>query len=163
MLKHILALSTLLLGLLGSLAMAQQSSQDNMKAYPPAEEGMKRVVVHLEPKQEEDDYRIELMVGKAVEVDTVNRFFFSGSLEEETIQGWGFPKYIVKQLGPMAGTRIGTDPDQPKAKRFVGLGGEPKLLRYNSKLPVVVYVPKDAEVRLRVWVATPQPLTMNEG
>jgi ecotin len=124
---------------------------------------MKRLVVYLEPKEEEEDYRVELMVGKTVEVDAPNRFFFAGSLEEETIEGWGFPKYLVKQIGPMAGTRIGVDPDAPKVKRFVRLGGEPKLLRYNSKLPLVVYVPKDAEVRMRVWVATPQPLTINEG
>ncbi len=159
MFKSFLTLSILILG---SFAMAQQP-QDNMKAYPPAADGMKRVVVYLESKEEEDDYRIELMVGKTVEVDAANRFFFSGTLEEETIEGWGFPKYIVKQIGPMAGTRIGVDPDAPKIKRFVKLGGEPKLLRYNSKLPVVVYVPKDAEVKLKVWVASPQPVTLNEG
>lgn len=153
---------TLCILLLGSFAMAQQP-QDNMKAYPPAADGMKRVVVYLESKEEEDDYRIELMVGKTVEVDAANRFFFAGTLEEETIEGWGFPKYIVKQIGPMAGTRIGVDPDAPKVKRFVKLGGEPKLLRYNSKLPLVVYVPKDAEVKLKVWVASPQPVTLNEG
>ena len=159
MFKSFLTLSILILG---SFAMAQQP-QDNMKAYPPAADGMKRVVVYLESKEEEDDYRIELMVGKTVEVDAANRFFFSGTLEEETIEGWGFPKYIVKQIGPMAGTRIGVDPDAPKVKRFVILGGEPKLLRYNSKLPLVVYVPKDAEVKLKVWVASPQPVTLNEG
>ena len=159
MFKSFLTLSILILG---SFAMAQQP-QDNMKAYPPAADGMKRVVVYLESKEEEDDYRIELMVGKTVEVDAANRFFFSGNLEEETIEGWGFPKYIVKQIGPMAGTRIGVDPDAPKVKRFVKLGGEPTLVRYNSKLPVVVYVPKDAEVKLKVWVASPQPVTLNEG
>ncbi len=160
MLKLMLALCTLLVG---SNAMAQQSAQDNLKAYPAPTDGMKRLVVYLEPKEEEEDYRVELMVGKTLEVDAANRFFFAGSLEEETIEGWGFPKYLVKQIGPMAGTRIGVDPDAPKVKRFVRLGGEPKLLRYNSKLPLVVYVPKDAEVRMRVWVATPQPLTINEG
>ena len=160
MLKLMLAFCTLLVG---SHAMAQQSAQDNLKAYPAPADGMKRLVVYLEPKEEEEDYRVELMVGKTLEVDSANRFFFAGSLEEETIEGWGFPKYLVKQIGPMAGTRIGVDPDAPKVKRFVRLGGEPKLLRYNSKLPLVVYVPKDAEVRMRVWVATPQPLTINEG
>lgn len=159
MIKSLITLSVILLG---SFAMAQHP-QENMKAYPPAAEGMKRLVVYLETKEEEDDYRVELMVGKTVEVDAANRFFFSGTLEEETIEGWGFPKYVVKQIGPMAGTRIGVDPDAPKAKRFVKLGGEPKLLRYNSKLPLVVYVPKDAEVKLKVWVASPQPLTLNEG
>jgi ecotin len=154
---------SLLLILWGTCAMAQQAEQNNMKAYPPASEGMKRFVLYLEPKQQEEDYRIELIVGKTVEVDAQNRYFFAGNLEEITIEGWGFPKYVVKEIGPLAGTRVGVDPNAPKIKRFVPLGGEPKLLRYNSLLPVVVYVPKEAEVKLRVWVASPQPLTLTEG
>ncbi len=31
--------------------------------------------------------------------------------------------------------------------------GEGFLLRYNSKLPVVVYVPEGFEVRYRIWQA----------
>ena len=42
---------------------------------------------------------------------------------------------------------------EPKVDRFITLGGEPKLLRYNSRLPVVVYVPADVEVRYRIWRA----------
>lgn len=160
MLKNTLLLTLILLG---THAMGQQSDQNNMKAYPPADEGMKRFVLNLEPKQQEEDYRIELMVGKTIEVDPQNRFFFAGDLQEVTIEGWGFPKYVVKEIGPLASTRIAVDPNAPKVKRFVQIGGEPKLLRYNSKLPVVVYVPKDAEVQLRVWVASPQPITLSEG
>ena len=32
--------------------------------------------------------------------------------------------------------------------------GEPLLVRYNSKLPVVVYAPGDVEVRYRIWAAS---------
>jgi ecotin len=31
--------------------------------------------------------------------------------------------------------------------------GDGALLRYNSKLPVVVYVPVDFEVHYRIWTA----------
>ena len=75
MLKLMLAFCTLLVG---SHAMAQQSAQDNLKAYPAPTDGMKRLVVYLEPKEEEEDYRVELMVGKTLEVDAANRFFFAG-------------------------------------------------------------------------------------
>jgi ecotin len=53
----------------------------------------------------------------------------------------------------MAGTRVGVDPDAPKVDRFVTLGGEPYMVRYNSRLPIVVYVPTGTEVRYRVWTA----------
>jgi ecotin len=143
-------------------AMAQQA-KENMKAYPPAAEGMKRFVVFLPEKNNEDDYRVEVQVGKTTEVDAANRYFLTGKLEEETIEGWGFPKYSVKELGPMASTRIGVDPNAPKVKRFVPIGGEPTLLRYNSKLPLVVYVPTGAEVRVRVWKADDHSTIANEG
>lgn len=30
---------------------------------------------------------------------------------------------------------------------------QPELLRYNSKLPIVIYAPKDMEVKYRIWKA----------
>ena len=149
--------------LLGGWVMGQES-RDNLKAYPAPEAGMKRCVILLEPKvNEESEFRVELLVGKTEEVDSANRYFFGGKLEEITIEGWGFPKYVVKDLGPMAGTRVAPDPNSPKVKRFVTLGGEQQLIRYNSRLPLVVYLPSDAEVRLRVWKALPDPITIPEG
>ena len=141
-----------------------QESRDNLKAYPAPEAGMKRCVILLEAKEkEESDFRVELLVGKTVVVDPVNRHFFSGKLEEVTIEGWGFPKYVVKELGPLAGTRIAPDPNTPNVKRFVTLGGEQQLLRYNSRLPLVVYLPDDAEVKLRVWKVIPDAISVPEG
>lgn len=37
---------------------------------------------------------------------------------------------------------------------FVPVVGDGYLLRYNSKLPIVIYAPKDIEVRYRVWSAS---------
>lgn len=106
---------------------AGQESKENMKAYPDAEEGMVRYVLHLEPQEDESLFRVQLLVGQTVTIDEVNRYFFAGELIEESIEGWGFPKYTLKNLGPLAGTRVGVDPDAPKVKRFITLGGEPSL------------------------------------
>ena len=95
---------------------------------------------------------MELIVGKTVRVDK-NRYFFGGQIKRETIKGWGFTRYTVSKLGPMAGTLMATDPNTPKTDRFITLGGEPYLIRYNSRLPVVIYVPEDVEVRYRIWSA----------
>jgi len=130
---------------------------DNMKAFPAAEAGMKRHVLELPPRKDESAFKVELVVGKTVRTDPVNRFFFAGKIEEETIQGWGFPKYTVRSLGPLAGTRMAANPQAPATPRFITLGGEPFLLPYNSRLPVVVYVPEDAEVRYRLWKADGAP------
>jgi ecotin len=63
----------------------------------------------------------------------------------------------------MAGTLMAVDPDAPRVDRFVTLGGEPFLIRYNSRLPVVVYVPEGVEVRYRIWSAGPALETMEPG
>jgi len=135
---------------------------DNMKAFPPANKGMLRYVLQLPSHNNEQDFKVELLVGKTVDVDGNNRHFFTGKIEQETIEGWGFTRHIVKNLGPMAGTLMAVNPDAPKVKKFVTLGGEPYLIRYNSRLPVVVYVPEGAEVHYRIWSADSTTKAMQE-
>jgi ecotin len=130
---------------------------DDMKAFPPAEEGMTRHVINLPKQDDETTFKVELMVGKMVRTDAVNRYFFGGTLETESIPGWGFDRYILRKLGPMAGTLMAVNPDAPQVERFISLGGEARLLRYNSRMPLVVYVPVGVEVRHRVWHAEAAP------
>ena len=122
-----------------------------LKAFPPAGEGVSRVVIILPEQPDEDLLKVQLLIGKSVKLDARNRYFFGGRLESETIQGWGYVRYVLKSLGPMAGTLMAVDPSAPKVERFITLGGEPQLLRYNSRLPLVVYVPNGVEVRYRIW------------
>ena len=55
----------------------------------------------------------------------------------------------------MAGTLMAVDPDAPQVERFISIGDETRLLRYNSRVPLVVYVPAGVEVRHRLWRAEP--------
>ena len=128
---------------------------DDMKAFPPAEEGMTRHVINLPQQQDESAFKVELIIGKTVKTDATNSYFFGGVLETENIPGWGFDRYILRKLGPMAGTLIAVDPDTPQVERFISIGGEARLLRYNSRVPLVVYVPAGVEVRHRLWRAEP--------
>jgi ecotin len=139
--------------LLFLFALPSVQAADNMQAFPAAGEGMVRYVLQLPQKADESRFKVELVVGKTVETDAANRYFFGGRIEEETIKGWGFPRYTVSKLGPMAGTLMAVDPNAPKVARFITLGGEARLIRYNSRLPVVVYVPEGVEVRYRIWSA----------
>jgi ecotin len=106
---------------------------------------------------------VEIMIGKTVEVDEQNRYFFGGRIEKETVEGWGFTRYEVSKLGPMAGTLMAVDPLAPKVARFVTLGGEPYLILYNSRLPIVIYVPDGVEVRYRVWTAGAEVKVLEKG
>jgi ecotin len=138
------------------------SGKEPLEAFPAAEAGDVRYVVNLPKQSNEENYRVEVIVGKTAKLDTRNRYFFGGQIEEKSLPGWGYTYYEVEKLGPMAGTLIAVDPNKPKQDRFVRLGGEPYLIRYNSKLPIVVYVPKDAEVRYRIWKAAKESKPMEQ-
>lgn len=146
-----LILAILLASPLSATVQTQQDLYRELKAFPPAGEGMTRFVITLPPQADEDLLKVQLLIGKSVKLDPQNRYFFGGRLETETIQGWGYDRYVLKSLGPMAGTLMAVDPNVPKVDRFITLGGQPQLLRYNSRLPLVVYVPEGVEVRYRIW------------
>jgi len=134
-------------------AVSSATAADNMKAFPPAEEGMARYVLQLPQQTDESLFKVELIVGKTVQIDAENRYFFGGQIEAESIAGWGFTRYIVRKIGPMAGTLRAVNPDAPKVARFITLSGDPYLIRYNSRLPIVIYLPEGVEVRYRLWSA----------
>ena len=136
---------------------------DDLRAFPPADEGMVRHVLQLLKQADESAFKVELIVGKTVEIDRDNRYFFGGRIEERTIKGWGYTRYLVSALGPLAGTLMAVDPNALKVARFIALGGAPHLIRYNSRLPVVVYVPEGVEVRYRTWSAEAEVKTIEKG
>ena len=136
---------------------------DNMKAFPPAEAGTVRYVLQLPAQDDESASRVELIVGKTVQVDERNRYFFGGRIEQETIKGWGYTRYKVAKLGPMAGTLMAIDPSAPKVDRFITLAGDTYFIRYNSRLPIVVYVPEGVEVRYRIWSAGAEVRAIERG
>ena len=123
-----------------------------MKPYPPAEEGYKRMVIHLQALADEDTNKLEIIIGKTIKVDC-NRHWFGGQLTEEIAKGWGFPYFILKSVKGPASTLMACPPDKKEQEAFVQVRSDQGLLRYNSKLPVVVYVPNDFEVHYRIWTA----------
>jgi ecotin len=146
-----------------SNAQTHEEVSRELKAFPMAEEGMCRHVLYLPKEENEELLKVQLIVGKTIKLDPQNRYFFGGKLEQVTIPGWGYDRYVLKDLGPMAGTLMAVDPNIPKVDRFISLGGEPELLRYNSRLPLVITVPQGVEVRYRIWSGDAKDKTIPEG
>ena len=145
------------------LALPLAHAADDMKAFPAAEKGMTRHVLQLPAQSDESAYKVELIVGKEVATDERNRYFFGGVIEEKNIDGWGYTRYVVPKLGPMAGTMMAVDPNAPKVKRFISISGGPYLVRYNSRLPGGVYVPQGVEVRYKIWRAGDDVKKIEQG
>lgn len=132
---------------------AALAQADDLKPFPPAEPGMQRVVIRVPAVPAPDDRRVEILIGKIVEVDC-NRQTLSARVTRRVAQGWGFPCYVVSDMKGPASTLIACPPDTPKRQDFVRANAaELSWLRYNPRLPIVVYVPDGVEVRYRAWSA----------
>ena len=80
---------------------------NDIKMFPLAEEGMEQKVIRLEPKENEEDFMVEVMIGKKSKVDTCNRYFLGGNLEENNLDGWGYNYYTFSSNGMIGGTLMG--------------------------------------------------------
>lgn len=125
---------------------------EKVAPYPKADKGMTRQVIQLPVQQDEANYKVELLIGKTLEVDC-NQHRLGGQLESKTLEGWGYDYYVFDKVTSPVSTMMAC-PDGKKEKKFVtAYLGDNSLLRYNSKLPIVVYTPENVEVKYRVWKA----------
>lgn len=136
----------------GLSTVVHAANLEDVAPFPKADSGFTRQVIHLAPQQQEDSYQVEILAGKTLAVDC-NRQRLGGMLEEKNLEGWGYPFYrLEKVIGPMS--TLMACPDGKSRQEFVPVVGDGFMLRYNSKLPIVLYVPKDVEVRYRIWSAS---------
>jgi len=123
-----------------------------MKPFPPAEKGFKRMVIHLQPLVDEDANKLEIIIGKTLKIDC-NRHWFIGHLSEDAVRGWGFTYFSLKLVTGPTSTLMACPAGQQEHDAFVPVRSNEGLLPYNSKSPVVVYVPNEFEVHYRIWTA----------
>ncbi len=148
-----------LIMLAGVSAIACASAEpEDLQAFPAADDGMERHVIRVPSLgDDEGNYRIEVLIGKELEVDC-NRYSFGATLTAATVSGWGYTYYSVDKIGGPMSTMMAC-PDEPMRMEFVTASLENPLLRYNSKLPLVVYLPEGFELRYRIWAASAETLS----
>jgi len=134
------------------LAVTLADETTNMKPYPAAEQGFERMVFRVPAVEDESAHKVEIIVGKILSVDC-NRTSFGGVLERRVAEGWGYPYYVLEKVGGPMSTLMACPPGMENTDEFITVNGDGFLQRYNSKLPMVVYVPEGFEVRYRIWAA----------
>ena len=148
-------LSLLLFSGLITLALSSSGAEHpELKPFPVAEEGMERFVIVLPHKErgEEDDFQVELIVGKQMLTDGVNLVRLGSTIQPRTLQGWGYTYYEVTGPSETLSTMMAPPEGTPMVETFVTAA--PLHIRYNSRLPIVIYAPQGYEARYRIWTAS---------
>lgn len=127
------------------------TKKDPLAIWPKAEKGYKKIVIKVPALQDEDARRVELVPQKLMKVDC-NHTMISGAMQVKPLTGWGYEYYVLASMGPAISTRMAC-PDGTLHTKPVNVITQLSLLRYNSKLPIVVYVPTDIELSYRIWSA----------
>ncbi len=127
---------------------ASAKGGDDVSLFPAAPEGMVRHVIELSKKSDESAFKVEIVPGKVMSVDcNVHRLM--GTLTEKNLEGWGYTYYEFSSDGKTTSTLMACN--KPNVDKFVS--GQTLIVRYNSKLPIVVYAPKGFEVKYKIWKA----------
>lgn len=129
-------------------ANTKQERESVLAPFPQAEAGMVRHVIYVNKKSNESLFKVEIIPGKILNVDN-NLHRLMGVIEEKTVEGWGYTYYVFTSNGQAASTLMATT--GPKTDKFVS--AQPLMVRYNSKMPVVVYAPEGFDIQYRIWKA----------
>jgi ecotin len=142
----------LLCGWMAAVTVAQPGG-DDLKPFPAAAAGQQRIVIRVPQVENPDDRKVEVMVGRTLMVDC-NRQSLGGTVTQEEAKGWGYSYYVLDVLRGPASTMMACPPGTPRREQFVHVNSELlAALRYNPKVPIVLYVPAGTQVRYRIWSA----------
>ncbi len=146
------SISAVLLGTMsGAGVQAATPLVDSMR-FPPVAAGHQRMAITLPPTENEDDIRVELRVGKPLEVGC-NTHWFSGDLQKLTARDTGVNYYQLDNPAGPATTLRGCV-ENTSRRMFVIVRGAGYFLPHNSHAPIVVDVPTGFKVRYRLWRAS---------
>jgi ecotin len=81
----------------------------------------------------------------------VNQVRHGSTIEARPLKGWGYTFYEVTGQDTTMSTMMAAPEGSEKVEQFVS--GAPLLIRYNSRLPIVIYAPEGYEIKYRVWTA----------
>lgn len=145
-------IAALLFALLFSSTLSAADKKMTYDMFPQAKEGYTRYVIEVPEVENPYDHKVELLIGKMMMVDC-NHASLSADITEQSLKGWGYSYLEVSHVrqGPTTMRMC----KEPKVEKYITITAAQKTLRrYNSRLGIVVYVPKTLDVRYRIWSAS---------
>lgn len=127
---------------------ANYVSQETSKMFPAPKEGQVQHILTLDSLDNEADYMLEIQIGQTKMVDC-NKHGLTGELKQLSIKGWGYNYYQVDSINEGPSTMMACF-DKALTEQFLPIQGSLKI-PYDSRLPKVIYLPENSQVRYRVW------------
>lgn len=127
---------------------ANYVSQETSKMFPAPKEGQVQHILTLDSLDNEADYMLEIQVGQTKMVDC-NKHGLTGELKQLSVKGWGYNYYQVDSINEGPSTMMACF-DKALTEQFLPIQGGLKI-PYDSRLPKVIYLPENSQVRYRVW------------
>lgn len=142
--------AALLLGLSISTSMAQTLIKQNTDAFPEPEKGFKKLIIEVPHSENNENKKIEFSVGKWMDVDACNLHNLTGTLHKKDLKGWGFDYFVFETNGAVNSTNMGCG---DKTTRNLFVSAAPQLVPYNGRLPIVIYVPTEYDVKFKIFTS----------
>lgn len=118
-----------------------------LSAFPASLAGHRRYVIELPAQPDEAQRKVELIGGKTMTVDC-NHHGMDGQFAERPLEGWGYSYWVLQSQGQAISTKMACPPG---SERQAFVAAPSTLVRYNSRLPLVVFVPNGMELQWRLW------------
>lgn len=123
-------------------------SMHDITIYPSIANMTKNVII-IDPMPNESMHKVEFYAVKSAEVDDCNKHYLLGEFEVKTLEGYGYPYYIFKSNSQIISTKMGCENQNKKVREITS--GKTELVRYISSIPIVVYTPKEIDVKYKLW------------
>ena len=136
-------------GILALLALDAAAATPVRAPFPAPAAGEQRWVIQLPARSHEDQFQVVLVPSRLHALDC-NVYRLQGQLLEQVIEGHGYSYYRYEGSPEVVGTLMAC----PQARKKTGpVYGAGRQVSYNSRLPLVVYLPKGLELSYRLWRA----------
>lgn len=146
--------------LLNFLVSCQIVQYDNLKIidknndsiFPPAIGNQEKHVINLPAKENESMYRIEIVQGKFLNVESCNQYsFFTGEIVKKELKNYGYNYYTLNGFDDSKIISTTKYCPENKTDRFIPITNSILYFIYNSKLPIVLYTPKNVKIKYRIF------------
>lgn len=127
----------------------------DLTIYPNVPNMVKHAIL-LESMPNEKILKVEFYAVLSSEVDYCNKHYLLGDFEMKNLEGYGYPYYIFNTNSQIISTKMGCETNAKKVMNVAS--GKTETVKYVSLMPIVIYAPKNIDIKYKIWKQDPKEL-----